>query len=194
MRVGRQPRSNPFSTRHVRPGAIPFRFPPGEDATTLTARLERQGWWGQVIGPHGSGKSTLLAALVLELRRHRPVDVVELHQDDRRLPPTVWTMPPASAVLVVDGYEQVSWWQRRRLQAHCRRSGLGLLVTAHRNLGLPDLYRTQVTLELAEAIVTGLVTDEQRTLVADVDLERELARHRGNLREVLFGLYDRCEQ
>lgn len=192
MRTGRDPRSNPFSTRFVRPGAIPFRFPQGEDAATLVARLERQGWWGQIVGPHGSGKSTLLATLLPELRRRRTVISVALHADERRLPANVWTASGA-ILLVVDGYEQLGWWSRQRLQGHCRRRQCGLLVTTHRSLGLPDLFRTCVTPALAQALIEGLLPKEHRPLLSDRDLERHLARHRGSLREVLFELYDHYE-
>jgi hypothetical protein len=193
MRSGRDPRSNPFSTRFVRPGAIPFRFPEGEDAGTLVARLQRQGWWGQIVGPHGSGKSTLLAALLPELERRRAVVRVELHEEDRRLPAAAWSAS-AGEVLMVDGYEQLGWWSRRGVQGHCRRRGCGLQVTTHFDLGLPELYRTRVTPALARTLIEGLLTEEQRPLVADLDLERHLARHRGSLREVLFDLYDRYEE
>jgi hypothetical protein len=173
---------NPFSTRHTRPGAIPFRFPEGLDAAGLTDRLEANGWRGQIVGPHGSGKSTLLEALLPELSRRRSVIRVELHGDARRLPAEVWDAGDGTLV-VIDSYEQLDWWTRRRVRKRCR----GLLVTAHRRSGLPDLYRTGVTAELAAAIVRGLLADEIP------DLARRLAFHRGNLREVLFELYDRYE-
>ena len=63
------PRSNPFSTRFVRPGAVPYLFAPGQSADGLVRRLAGFGWRGQIIGPHGSGKSTLLAALAEPLAR-----------------------------------------------------------------------------------------------------------------------------
>lgn len=172
---------NPFSTRHVRPGAIPFRFPQGLDAIALADRLEANGWRGQIVGPHGSGKSTLLEALLPELRRRRSVVRVELHSHEQRLPAAVWQGD--GKLLVIDGYEQLGWWTRQRVQKHCR----SLLVTMHRGSGLPDLYRTGVTVELAGEIVRGLHADEVP------DLARRLAYHRGNLREVLFELYDRHE-
>ena len=191
MRVGREPRSNPFSTRFVRPGAIPFRFPAGEDVGTLVALLERQGWWGQIVGPHGSGKSTLLAALLPELRR-RTVVSVTLHAEERRLPAEAWSLSSSATLLVVDGYEQLGWWSRR-VRGHCRRRGCGLLVTTHHDVGLPDLYRTRVTATLAQTLIEGLLTQEQRCLFGPLDVERHLARHHGSLREVLFDLYDRYE-
>jgi hypothetical protein len=105
----------------------------------------------------------------------------------------VWSAPTPPALLVVDGYEQAGWWARRWLRAHCRRVGMGLLVTAHRDMGLPGLYQTDVGPDLARAVVEGLLAEDQRGVLAGVDLGRELRRHRGSLREVLFGLYDRYE-
>jgi hypothetical protein len=187
MRVGRRPRGNPFSTRFVRPGAIPYRFADGTDAAAVVTRLERQGWWGQIVGPHGSGKSTLLATLLPELRRRRAVVTVELHADRRRFPDLAGG--PDSTLLAVDGYEQLSWWTRRRVQRYCRRWGWGLLVTAHGDPGLPALLRTGVTPALARTLVEGLLTEKQREMFAKVDLAQGLARHHGSLREILFELY-----
>ena len=49
------PTENPFSSRHVRPGATSYRFPPGESVEAILARLEEQQWRGEIVGPHGSG-------------------------------------------------------------------------------------------------------------------------------------------
>ena len=94
---------------------------------------------------------------------------------------------------MIDGYEQLGWWSRWRLRRWCRRRGLGLLVTAHQDMGLPDLHRTTVTADLAAAVVAGLLRDEQRRRLGEVDLGAELQRQAGNLREVLRALYDRYE-
>src|SRR5262245_49587973 len=73
--------SNPFSTRFIRPGAIPFIFSAGESAESLVDHLRVNNWRGQIIGPHGSGKSTLLAALLPALQAAgRTVACVSLHQ------------------------------------------------------------------------------------------------------------------
>ena len=66
---------NPFSTRHVRPGAIGYRFPAGKSAAVLIARLEKNDWQGQIVGPHGSGKSALVATLIAEIVRDAPYSV-----------------------------------------------------------------------------------------------------------------------
>jgi hypothetical protein len=192
-----RPRDNPFSSRHVRPGALPFLFAPGESLTGLMERLAGHGWWGQVVGPHGSGKSTLLAALLPELERagRRPL-AARLNQQNRILGEEVWQAAEGTLprVLVIDGYEQMSWWGRRRLKAACRRNGHGLLVSCHRGLGLPQLYRTAVTAELARRVLDRLLTPGQCQALGEFDLGRALAARGGNLREVLFDLYDFYEE
>jgi hypothetical protein len=187
---------NPFSTRHVRPGAVPFVFPPGVDAAALVERFRSLGWRAAVVGPHGSGKSTLLAALRPALRAAgREPWVVTLHDGRRSLPRPAWEelrrLPPGRAVLV-DGYEQLGPWARLRLRALCRLRGHALLVTTHARVGLPTLWRTNVTPETARRVIAHL---EPGKAPPDGDELREsLARHAGNFREVLFELYDRHER
>src|SRR5687767_14761631 len=134
-------RSNPFATRFTRPGALPFLFPPQQTPQTLVDALAAAGWWGEIIGPHGSGKSSLLAALIPEVAaRGRRVVHFTLSQGERKLPnepDEEWTK---DTQVVVDGYEQLSWFSRRRLKARCRRDGAGLLITAHEGCGLPSLF------------------------------------------------------
>jgi hypothetical protein len=189
-------RDNPFSTSRVRPGAIPFLFPPGESAEALVDRLRQAGWWGEIIGPHGSGKSTLLAALVAALERAgRPVVLVALHDGQRRLPldlPGDERLHPP-AVLVVDGYEQLGRWQRLLLKRFCRRQEIGLLITAHKSMGLPPLYQTAGTLELAQAIVRQLL-DGSPSPFTPAEVSQAHCRRGGDLREMLFDLYDLYEQ
>jgi hypothetical protein len=187
---------NPFSTRHTRPGAIAYRFPPEQSAERVVERLRAGGWRGQILGPHGSGKSTLLAAVLPALQRagQRPL-VVELHDGQRRLPADFRRMIEAAAagVVVVDGYEQLAPWNRYRLRRLCRRRKLGLLVTTHRSAGLPDLFCTEVAPEVAWDLVEHLLAGFP-PLVTPEQLRERLARHRGNLREVFFDLYDLYER
>jgi hypothetical protein len=187
---------NPFCTRRVRPGAIPFLFPPGEDVETLVRRLQRNGWWGEIVGGHGSGKSALLATLIPQIEQAgRHATLVELHDGQRRLPLDLSRdsrlKPPL--VLIVDGYEQLSRWRRFLLRRHCRRRGWGLLVTAHVSVGLPELFRTVASPELAERIVGQLMAGRLPPCTAS-ELAACLARRGGNLRETLFDLYDLYEQ
>jgi hypothetical protein len=79
--------SNPFATCWTRPGAIPYRFPPGQSAAQLVEQLGRRQWWGEIVGPHGSGKSTLLATLLPRLPATGcDIRFISLHDGQRRLP------------------------------------------------------------------------------------------------------------
>ncbi len=187
---------NPFSTRHVKPGAIAYLFPPGENLTALVERLRRNTWWGQLVGPHGSGKSTLLAALLpmLELSGRSPL-YLALHDGQRQLPldPARFFAVDAATIVIVDGYEQLSRWNRWRLKRLCRGRGWGLIVSSHGETGLPDLMRTTVGVDRAGAIVRGLLGAEEG-LIGSEEIAQCFARHRGDMREMLMELYDLYEE
>jgi hypothetical protein len=188
-------RGNPFSTRYTRPGRVPFVFRDGEEVGMLVARLRAGGWWGEIIGPHGSGKSTLLAALMPALEAAgRDVLHVALHNGQRRLPADVWRRRfTRSTQPVIDGYEQLSRWQRLCLKRRCQVSGCGLLATAHAPTGLPELYRTRPDLETAIRVVQSLLADEEVVVSAE-EITACFDTHRGDMRETLFALYDLCER
>jgi hypothetical protein len=190
--------SNPFSTRFVRPGSVPFIFPQGVTADSLVERLKQHDWRGAIVGPHGSGKSTLLEAIAPAIEQAgRQVRRVSLHDGERRLPADFFW--PASSeragVVVVDGYEQLGWWARRKLNATVRRNGWGLLATVHSlpaRFGLPELYRVQPTVEVFRQLVQQLLAT-QRTSIRPEDVTTVFHAHPHNLREGLFALYDLVE-
>ncbi len=204
--------SNPFSTRFVQPGAIPYFWGQGDTVEGIVAKLRIQGWWGEITGPHGSGKSTLLAALLKALTDagQRPF-LIELHDGQRTLGVELSTelqdpplTPPGPRVpgaprggkqptmIVVDGYEQLSWWSKFRLKRFCRSRKLGLLVTSHQSQGLGTIYHTQPTSDLARQLVEHLLPDKLDWIKPD-ELQSLYAAQHGNLRELLFALYDRYE-
>lgn len=177
-------------------GGDPFPISDALDAATLVRRLQQNGWWGEIVGSHGAGKSALVAELIPEIElAGRRVTLVELHDGQRRLPLDLSSdsrlRPPM--VLVVNGYEQLSRWRRFLLKRHCRRRGLGLLVTAHAPLGFPKLYRPVPTPELAERIVGHLMSGRSPAFTAS-EPSACFARCNGNMRETLFDLYDLYEQ
>jgi energy-coupling factor transporter ATP-binding protein EcfA2 len=182
---------NPFATRYVRPGAIPFRFEPGIGPQDLVDRLAAAGWRGQIVGPHGSGKSTLLATLLplIESSGRHPL-LITLHEGDRRLPVRLdrRIVPPQPAILVVDGYEQLGRWHRWRLDRRCQRQGWGLLATAHGGVGLPAVFETRATVQLAQQIVAELAPDQ--CAIEPAAIVASFHARAGNLREVLFDCYD----
>jgi GTPase SAR1 family protein len=212
------PPANPFSTRFVQPAAGEYLFAAEGDLRQMLGRLHAGASWGQIIGPHGSGKTTLLHGLRHELEAAgKQIVLVQLHDGQRRLPATAaesaaWN---ESTVVVVDGYEQLSRWSRWRLKAACRRRGCGLLVTAHADVGLPLLHETRPSEALAQQLVARLMgsggfyrdlstpeppahADRDKShptpFIAAEDVSREFAASGGDIREMLFRLYDLFEQ
>jgi hypothetical protein len=187
--------SNPFSTCFVRPGQIPFLFQGAESATTLVERLSAERWQGQIIGPHGTGKSTLVAMLATacETAGRRPW-LARLRDGQRRLSGN-WASAVeqcGASLVIIDGYEQLPRWRRWWTRRCCRRRGWRLLVTAHADVGLPTLYRTDSSIEMAQAIVGHLLA-HRATQLDDRTVAEVFLSSGGNLREVLFALYDRYE-
>ncbi|MEE2640523.1 MAG: hypothetical protein VX768_07855, partial [Planctomycetota bacterium] len=135
---------NPFSTRFVKPGAIPFFFEEPAGAALIVERLVANGWYGQIIGPHGSGKSTLVETLKSIITRE--IHGTTLHVKDntreiyRGLMEKV-ALLGETHLLVLDGFEQLSARQRKRLVQVCRERKVGMLVTAHEDLGLPTVFQ-----------------------------------------------------
>ncbi len=185
-------RDNPFSAGRIRPGVMPFLHPRGESAASIVGRLRDGGWRGQIIAPHGCGKSSLLCSLIpaIELSGVRTA-LVALHDGQRRLPGGLQSIghlsPPA--VLIVNGYEQLRRWNRFWLNRFCRRRGIGLLATAHEDVGLPDLCRLRIDEEAAWRVVEQL-QGGYVPLVSRKDLSERLRQRNGNLREALFDLYN----
>jgi len=188
--------SNPFSTRYVRPGAMAYQFAAGDSAAAMIDRLAACGGWAQIVGPHGAGKSTLVATLVKSLRQSGRATCVFSLVDRQRRMPADWVEQARGArpdTVVVDGYEQLSRWNRWRLKARCRRAGWGLLVTAHQSVGFATLARVVPSLAVARAVV-GLLVRGDRVSVTDSDVAECFRAAGGNLRETLFALYDRYER
>jgi hypothetical protein len=152
---------NPFSSCHVRPGAVPW----FGDLEALYSRWHALGQRAQIVGPHGTGKSTLLAHLALRAKRDG-ITVTALDDATVRSPVRL---------------------------AYARLRHRHLLVTAHRDLGLPTLYETRLDLAGARAVLGHLLRGHRVTGPSDEALRALLTKHGGNLREVLFDLYDQYE-
>jgi hypothetical protein len=186
--------ANPFATCWTKPGAIAYRCPGGESLATIAERLEQNGWWGQILGPHGSGKSTLLASLREQIAGRRNVRNLQV-RDYRlqRFRNWSWSDLAHGDVLMIDGYDQLGGWTRWRIAAHARRRRCGLVVTTHRRLALSMLARTAPELPLVQRLVDELTVGIPG-VVAPGDVAASFARHNGNVREIFFDLYDRYER
>ncbi|MBX3423593.1 MAG: hypothetical protein KF752_18710 [Pirellulaceae bacterium] len=249
---------NPFATRYVAPGRLPWVESDGVTLRHLQQQLERLNGRAQILGPHGSGKSTLLSHLVPLLGNVTQRDSAQLEaageaSQGTAAPAYFSSQPKAPArktasgwdptlanatgceshqpadravrrnvvwfsirrghpvmqrlgyklkhlgagdLLVVDGFEQLSWVGRLRIRSITWRRGAGLLVTSHRSVGLPTLYRTHVTMELTSKIVQQAwqVAGSNRSLTQflnGLNLQQLLEKHGGSLRECLMDLFDR---
>jgi hypothetical protein len=182
--------SNPFAARFLRPGVVPFLFADGQSAAVLVERLRTSDWWGQIIGPHGTGKSSLLVALIPELERAgRQPELVTLHQGEHGLPRLEISDFTSGTQVIVDGYEQLHWWSRRRLKSLCRRAKCGLLATAHTDVGLPTILETSSNVDLARQVARRLLNGTSGKITDD-DIAAAFEASGGNVREMLFALYD----
>jgi hypothetical protein len=198
------PLGNPFATRFTQPAAGEYLFPGDVDAEALVARLRGSGWWGQITGPHGSGKSTLVQTLLPRIEATGRVIV--FHTVSPFLPRSAsFALPfgsrPAGVVewgsatqIVLDGFEQLGWLQRTWWKWQCRRHGAGLLVIGHDDLGLPPLWQTETSAELTRLVVYRLLGESKPAWLPAEQLDEFFAAHQGNVREVLFALYDLYEQ
>ncbi|GAB4135745.1 hypothetical protein [Thermopirellula anaerolimosa] len=186
---------NPFSARFVRPGAIPYIFPEGHSPESIFALFRDHRRQGAVVGPHGVGKSALLAALRGYLaEKNEPFLHLELHNGQRSLSPDDRTRLESlwEGTVLMDGYEQLHSWSRYQVRRLCRRRKLGLLVTAHSAVELPAIFTPEPSSDLAWRIVEYLL-QQGEPLIAREDVEACFSRHGGNLREMLFELYDLYE-
>ena len=207
-------KSNPFATRFVAPGRLPWLGCDPGYIPRLGQNFESQfRRRAAIIGPHGSGKSSLLRHLSAELgsvcyysgpacadQAPKPggnIVWLQLHTGVPAGTTVVASRPHwrPGRILIIDGFEQLSWWSQLLLLSCTRHSRMGLLVTAHRpSRWLPTLVATKVTEDVAVQVVNCLLEQGgtqgeflrgRATCVGDM-----LAAHSGNMRELLMALYD----
>ena len=186
----------PFCSRRIKPGAIPFYFPEGISNQTLLEILCLNAWCGQIIGPHGSGKSTLLASLLPEVEKcGRRIVHLELQDGVRNLPLSEeeFAQLDEKSQLAIDGYEQLSFWERRKIRRKSEKQKFGVIVLGHEPLEYPDLYQTSRELSTAKLIVSRLL-ENTIVRIPDSVVEEHFRQNNGNLREMLFSLYDVYEE
>lgn len=183
-------RDNPFSTDRVLRER--YRLRDG-DWAPLLEKLTYHCGRGALVGPKGSGKTTLLEDLMVRLARPgRRMTLIRLSAESPRLSavfnPTFFAKLDANDSVFLDGAEQLSFFQWLRFRRATRRAGI-LIVTTHRAGRLPLLHRCVTTPRLLQELVRSLGVD-----LSTHEAGRLHQHHRGNIREALRELYDRCAE
>lgn len=187
-----RPESNPFSASRIRPGAIEYLFPGDESVESLLARWRASGRRGAIVGPHGAGKSTLLRSLRRRLAELGERSLLLRIRPGRVRGARLRIAAPSRRrrVLILDGWEALPFSLRRRIAR--RTTEGGLLATTHGPTPLPTLWCAEATAESARQVIARLAPNwSERPSTSE--LAAMLARRDGDLREVLFELYDRWE-
>jgi len=208
---------NPFSTRNTIPGSIPYYF--GGDFFSCrlddnpifldtVSSFKKYDYQSQIVGGHGTGKTTFLIEFVQYLERYdHTINHITLHDGQPALPDEFWERQISlvsqfkkgnlekSPITVIDGYEQLSLTQKIWLRRSCRKGKSGLLITTHVPAWrLPVLLHTEPTYMTLQYIIGHLFHDQPDIEPPEENLCRSVfERHRGNLRETLFELYDHYE-
>lgn len=190
----RQRVSNPFASRHLQPGSIPFLF---RDQQTIQgvahqiigARSARLA----IVGPHGTGKSTLLQ----QLSEHLGCSLGVLHSTTPKLAGLRECIRQARSekLCLIDGYEQLPIWGRLMLGAYASRFRVKHCVSSHRlPLGFELLWETRVDHAVEEHVIDRLlacVEPQVKSALLHSEAWKKSRQKQGeNLRESLFDMYD----
>ncbi|MFT3869094.1 MAG: hypothetical protein QM715_11605 [Nibricoccus sp.] len=183
-------RENPFSTDRV----LRERYRLDESSwAPLIEKLNYHCGRGALVGPKGSGKTTLLEDLMVRLARPgRRMTLIRLSAESPRLSAVFdaafFDKLDANDAVLVDGAEQLSLFQWLRFRRATRRAGM-LIITTHRANRLPVLHRCVTSPQLLQELVSSLGVD-----LSSHEAHRLHRHHRGNIREALRELYDRCAE
>jgi hypothetical protein len=185
---GRRARDNPFAVSRVR--RIRYRMSEGEWETFMN-RLRKRRFRGALVGPEGAGKTTLLEDLGPRLAREGwTTHWLQVEEGKCALPAGRRSLFPAlgpSDCLLLDSAERLRPWSWAVFRYRTRRVG-GLIVTTHRPGRLPTLLECRPRRHLLLDIVEEL-TGESGGEIHNLALQL-FERHQGNVRDVLWALYD----
>ena len=205
--------SNPFCTRFVRPGSIGYQFDTREASVAGRQQIVGQIQslrYTSVVGPHGSGKSTLLESLKPQLKeifvrihhvtlhaQPRPLTFLSRYRYQREALGTVLDAANCD-LLIIDGFEQLSWVAQKRFRARTKQTKLHTLITCHAPItGFAILHHANVTVEKAKRLTVHLIehlpTQTRRQIETKLEhllVEYQTSAREINLREVWFKLYD----
>lgn len=227
--------SNPFSSRFLRPGEIPYQW---FDSKPINGESSNKTWSevsqkfleackgrACIWGPHGSGKSTFLHAFLPRVSKleacfgwTEPLQF-DLEESQKRLQgielsARLFRMTKDGStsdilqkdvahwnqhtLIVIDGYEQLSWLRRWWLRYQVLSKSIRLLVTSHRpSRFYPTLVRTTVTEESVEWLIRHLMQAEPgvaEKILSSQNYRDARSKWGDNAREILFEIYDWMEE
>ncbi len=170
----------------------------------LSRMLENCDFCAQIVGPHGGGKSTLMLELATILKQSdHSVFYYSLHDRQSSFPREFhdklneWLhsgSPAGKRIVFLDGFEQLAWFHRIGFRYFCRSRQLGMLLSTHLPaMGLTVLYRTATSRRTLGLILEYLL-DESDFRVDENLVDKLFDRYRGNIRSILFDLYDEYER
>ena len=192
---------NPFSTRFVQPGAIPW-LATDISLRAVLFRLYDVDNRAIICGPHGSGKSTILSHLASVAQREGlKVHCLRIRSwiDAIRVMRVFATINPKQSLVSVDSWELLGFLGWFLCQFADFR-GLCVVVTVHER---PWWNNWHVLLHtIADDKTFSLLVHELMTKYAGSKtiefsgamLRDVFQRHSGNLREGFFELYDHYER
>lgn len=186
--------SNPFASRHLQPGAIPFLFRDEQSIEGLADQISKARCLRQaIVGPHGTGKSTLIQQLCERLG----CPAIVLHSTT---PKQVGLMECMARVrsgdlCLIDGYEQLTYWGRGLLVAYAARRRVKLCASSHRlPLGFELIWETKVDHAVEDHVISRLLVGAEpqvKSALLESEAWRKSREKQGeNLRESLFDMYD----
>jgi len=192
---------NPFSTRFVQPGAIPW-LATDTSIDSLLFRLYDAGNRAIICGPHGSGKSTILSHLAsVAQRKGLKVHCLRIRSwiDAIRVMRVFATINPKQSLVSVDSWERLGFFGWFLCQFADFR-GLCVVVTVHKRPwwnNWPVLLHMKADDKTFRLLVDELMTKYagSKTIEFSGAMLRDVfQRHSGNLREGFFELYDHYER
>ena len=192
---------NPFSTRFVQPGAIPW-LATDISLRAVLFRLYDVDNRAIICGPHGSGKSTILSHLASVAQREGlKVHCLRIRSwiDAIRVMRVFATINPKQSLVSVDSWELLGFLGGFLCQFADFR-GLCVVVTVHERPwwnNWPVLLHTKADDKTFRLLVHELMTKYagSKTIEFSGAMLRDVfQRHSGNLREGFFELYDHYER
>ena len=192
---------NPFSTRFVQPGAIPW-LATDISLRAVLFRLYDVDNRAIICGPHGSGKSTILSHLASVAQREGlKVHCLRIRSwiDAIRVMRVFATINPKQSLVSVDSWELLGFLGWFLCQFADFR-GLCVVVTVHERPwwnNWPVLLNTKADDKTFRLLVHELMAKYagSKTIEFSGAMLRDVfQRHSGNLREGFFELYDHYER